>query len=117
MASFALLPLFSGFRYDAPRGAIAFDPKVCRGAFRCLWSVGSGWGEFIWSGDAVQIVLHGGTLSVSCITLPFAAGIESVTLDTSPTPFTFSAQTLHFPNPQTIHQTLTITLPEQQTIN
>ncbi len=117
MASFALLPLLSGFRYDAPRGAIAFDPKVCRGAFRCLWSVGSGWGEFIWSGNSVQIVLHGGTLSVSRITLPFAAGIESVTIDDAAAPFTFTAPTLHFSNPQTIHQTLTITLPEQPTTN
>lgn len=45
MASYALLPVFSGFRFDLVAGEIGFQP-LAEGEFRCFWSVEGAWGEF-----------------------------------------------------------------------
>jgi len=47
MASYALLISLSGFEYDMRRGHIGFSPRWRGKAFRCFWSLRSGWGDFI----------------------------------------------------------------------
>ena len=113
MASFALLPLLSGFRFDLPHGAIGFDPKVHRGAFRCLWSVGTGWGELIWRGASVWVVLHGGALRLSSLVLPFADAVTAVTADGQPVPFTFADGTVHLPPDRIIRDRIELTVHEK----
>ena len=46
MASFALLPIFSGFTFAVPKKHIGFAP-VIPGNFRCMWNLGAGWGDFV----------------------------------------------------------------------
>ncbi len=63
MASWALIPLFSGFTYDMTQGEIGFSPKRKHGeTFSTVWSVDGVWGtitmddhSFVWEkceGDA-----------------------------------------------------------------
>lgn len=46
MASYAVLLALSGFVADLPRGRLAFHPRVSEAAFRCFFSVESGWGVY-----------------------------------------------------------------------
>ena len=68
LASFALLPVFSGFTYDLPNGHIGFAP-VLPGDFRCFWAVGSGWGNFCRRERTCRVTLEAGSLSLASIGL------------------------------------------------
>ena len=47
MASYSLIPIFSGFRFDMPHRRIGFDPIINMKNFRCIWSLDSCWGNII----------------------------------------------------------------------
>jgi len=85
MASFALLPIFSGFVYDLPNQHIGFAPVVS-GDFRCLWAVGSGWGDFLRTEQVCRIVLKGGSLSLSSVQLADSC-VKTVLADGKEIPF------------------------------
>jgi len=72
MSSFALLPIFSGFTYHLPKKQIGFSPLLF-GDFRCMWNLGTGWGEFVRTKEFSRITIEDGYLEV-----------ESVELDSSP---------------------------------
>ena len=100
MASFALIPIFSGFEFDIPNQYIGFSPKIS-GDFRSVWSVGTGWGTFDRKAAAVEIRVLGGYLELrklgienvirltadgrelSLITSPDAACFDSVKIERS----------------------------------
>jgi uncharacterized protein (DUF608 family) len=46
LASWACFLAWSGFRYSAPERELTVMPRTRRQAFRCFWSVPSGWGSF-----------------------------------------------------------------------
>ena len=94
LASFALLPVFSGFTYDLPNGHIGFAP-VLPGDFRCFWAVGSGWGNFCRRERTCRVTLEAGTLTLASI------GLENMTVqkmyaDGREVPFTQKGDTLFF---------------------
>jgi len=70
MASYAAVPILSGFSFDMTAGRIGFDPRIqSNGRFRNLWSTGTGWGSVeIKDGEATLVIL-GGTLPLAEITL------------------------------------------------
>lgn len=70
MASFALLPILSGFSFDLPNGKIGFAPKVNKDNFRCLWSLGTGWGHVIINSSSMKINLNSGSLTLKEIGIP-----------------------------------------------
>jgi hypothetical protein len=92
MASYSLIPTFSGFSYDVAKGEIGLDPiivddsDVLRGGYRggedfyrTVWSLDSGWGVFeILSGSTSVTVLHG-SLEINLLTLPGADAGSSTT--------------------------------------
>lgn len=80
MANFALLPIFSGMSYDLPRRHIGFMP-ILSGGFRCLWSLGTGWGDFVRSGHESKVVLAGGSLELESIALENAERVQKVIAD------------------------------------
>lgn len=80
MASFALLPIFSGFSFDLPRRAIGFAP-IADGDYRCLFSLGTGWGTFERVGGKCEIKLLGGYLELEKVKLGGAGKIASVVVD------------------------------------
>ena len=106
MASWSLIPIFSGFSFDLPAGKIGFDPigsgkahsaKARPGAapdgrFRSIWSAGTGWGTVEAGKHAFTLTLAEGSLSLRSIALPFLSGrtLRSVTADGEPLGFGFT---------------------------
>lgn len=74
MASFALLPILSGFTFDLPHGRIGFDPKVAKENFSCLWSVATAWGRVEIGGGRTRIAISDGSLTLTSLALPYLKG-------------------------------------------
>ncbi len=89
MASFALMPIFSGFKFDLPNGMIGFDPIIKRDDFRCLWSLGTGWGQVRISKECTEIALVDGSLTLKEIKLPYLKSVSEVSVDGNPVGFCF----------------------------
>ncbi|MFZ2657788.1 MAG: GH116 family glycosyl-hydrolase [Victivallales bacterium] len=70
MASYALINAFSGFKYDMTRGFLGFLPVVAGSGFRCFWSLGSAWGEYIQAEKHASISVRYGTLKIQELQLP-----------------------------------------------
>ena len=87
MAAFALLPIFSGFRFDLPHQSVGFEPVGNPENFRCFWSVGTGWGVFAKDGGKVCLTIEEGSLALREIALPFLANASSLTIDGENVPF------------------------------
>ena len=76
MASFALLPILSGFEFDMSKGRLKYDPLISEKGkmFKVLLSVGGAWGEYSQKDGEASIDLREGRLELSEICLPFLAG-------------------------------------------
>lgn len=86
MASFSLLPIFSGFSFDLPKKSIGFSPKL-PGDFRALWSLGTGWGVFSKTAKESKIELKDGALVLERLTLGNAERARAVIIDGTPVAF------------------------------
>lgn len=80
MASWALLPALSGFKYDGVNGEIAFHPVMHKEDFFCFWSSGSGWGVFKQTINSAEITVLYGKLGLKKIELDDAFGNNKVFL-------------------------------------
>jgi hypothetical protein len=71
MASWASVVAWSGFRYSAPERELTLMPRTRRQAFRCFWSVPSGWGSFTHTlkpqGQGVKVQVAEGSLAVASL--------------------------------------------------
>lgn len=82
MASYSLLPLYSGFRFDLPHGMIGFSPLYPEEKpFCCFWSVDSAWGSVTITPEKTVIQVEEGYLSLLRLELPFFSGGVCVTVD------------------------------------
>ena len=70
MASYAMLPILSGFSFDLPNGRIGLDPKVNKDNFRCIWCLGTGWGNVTVNSSSMRINLNSGSLTLKEIGIP-----------------------------------------------
>ena len=94
MASFALLPIYTGMRADAVVGHLGFSP-LCRGDGCYPFSTGEGYGTVTYCGGTCTLRVLGGRLTLSS----FSAGLgraRSLTADGSPVAFTEEDGCLHF---------------------
>ncbi len=80
MSAFALLPIFSGFEFNLPKGYIGFAP-VLHGDYKCFWSLGTGWGDFIRNDCVYTIRIQSGSLALKCVKLQDCGSIQSVFAD------------------------------------
>ena len=87
MASFALLPIFSGFSFDLPRGEMGFAPIVNKNGFSCLFSLGTGWGNVEIGEKSTNINIKGGELSLCALSLPNLEVARELFIDGVKTPF------------------------------
>jgi uncharacterized protein (DUF608 family) len=90
MASYALLPAFSGFEYDLVRGLVGFNPAVApRGGFRCFWSLDAGWGTVAITARSVKLSVLAGSLELRTLRLPFLGrrSVKSVRVGRAPVAF------------------------------
>ncbi len=88
MASYALMPIMSGFSFDMTRGYIGFDPAL-KGDGQFVWSVGNTWGTARFHGRRCTLTVLGEPLTLSSFGLRRGEMAVSVTADREP--ITFSA--------------------------
>ena len=80
MASFALIPILSGFMFDMPHGKIGFNPRLL-GNFKSVWSLDSVWGTYEKTADTSKIFINDGTLTISTLALPYYKKVSEVVID------------------------------------
>ena len=95
MASFALLPIMSGMRFDMTRGMFGFSPVVKSDSFRCVWSVGSAWGN-VQIGGRTVIEIISGELKLKRLELPYLTRIERLIIDGRAVEFDFDNGVITF---------------------
>ena len=81
MASFALIPILSGFEFDMPRKRIGFSPVVDKNKFCAPFYLGENWGVFKSDKKTARIEMRSGALALDEINLGFAAKIKAATVD------------------------------------
>lgn len=96
MASFAMLPILSGFTFDLPHGLIGFEPKVSKDHFRCLWSLGTGWGNVTIKDRTTRITILHGNLTLCALKLPYIEHPAKLLIDGNEVPFTVTDGVLNF---------------------
>jgi uncharacterized protein (DUF608 family) len=68
LASWGCFVAWSGFRYSAPGRELTLMPRTRRQAFRCFWSVPTGWGTFTHTlkpqGQRVEVQVAEGSIGV-----------------------------------------------------
>lgn len=125
MASFALIPILAGFRFDLPRGTIGFCPagaaSEAEGAaderfdtfsfrtgsqsrplrpddrFRFFWSVDGAWGTVDIDYDRTVIEVKEGVLRAHRIELPYLPLLGEVFVNGKNVPFRFADQVITLP--------------------
>ena len=86
MASFALLPIYSGFTFDMTEGYIGFAPLSNGGQY--LWSVADTWGTVSFSQNACRLRIEGTPLGLSFFACPRCETVKAVLADEKSVPFT-----------------------------
>lgn len=107
LASFALLPIFSGFVFDLPKGKIGFHPLVGKDAFKCFWAAGGAWGTVNITPDKVVFNISGGSIRLGQLELPFLKRVGTLLIDGKETPFTLANGVISF-EPVTISREVVI---------
>lgn len=64
MASYALVPILSGFEFDLPHEHIGFAPYRTEN-FSCIWSVEGAWGGFEMQSSTVRLFLEEGKIRLA----------------------------------------------------
>ncbi len=64
MASWAAVPVLSGFRWDGRKQSLELVPRINASTFECFWSASGAWGIFAISGSAVKLEVSFGSISV-----------------------------------------------------
>ncbi len=81
MASFALIPILSGFRFDVPHKFIGFSPVKDENNFRAPFYLGENWGIFETKENKATLEMKSGILSLDRIKLGMAKKIVSAKAD------------------------------------
>lgn len=106
MASYALIPILSGFTFDLPHGHIGFEPYTDAEGFRTVWSVGDAWGEYTVEKEKIMLSVCEGSLSLRTFGVKLD-GFTSVEIDGKRIGFTKDGEKICF-EPCTIEKTLVI---------
>ena len=86
MASYALIPILSGFEFDMPKRHIGFDPYL-KEAFRCIWSLADAWGVFALDREIAKLKVTEGKLTLKSFGVKFFDKISQVKIDGVPIDF------------------------------
>lgn len=95
MASFALLPIFSGFEFDMPNKTIGFSPLL-DGDFKCLWSLEHGWGIFEKNASGASVRLEEGSLCIGRLKLGCTDSVSALRADGKDIAFKFENGVISF---------------------
>lgn len=95
MASYALMPIYSGFTFDMCEKRIGFAPVV-NGAWTYLWSVGTSWGTVRRTNGKLTLSVSGNALKLTAFDLPNERKATGITIDGLTVSFTQEGRTLRF---------------------
>jgi len=107
MASYALLLALSGFKFDATKGEMEFNPqRITNDTFRCFWSTGTGWGIFEIKSGGVVITVKYGNLEIKALNLPFLKDKEVIRVISSNKEIMYEkmGSNLYFAKPVTLRK-------------
>lgn len=96
MASFALIPILSGFEFDMPKKHLGFNPYKLDGGFRTFWGIEGAWGTFTVNDKNAALSVVGGKLSLSSLGLKFSENVSAVKIDGNDVDFKFENGILSF---------------------
>ncbi|PWM74867.1 MAG: hypothetical protein DBX59_02995 [Bacillota bacterium] len=94
MASFALLPIYSGFICDMPKNRIGFVPIEENGRF--LWSAGAAWGTVCIDKTEILFDIKGGEIAISSFVFPQNRTARSAFVDGNAVSFTQEENAIYF---------------------
>jgi len=95
MASFALIPILSGFEFDMPNHHMGFNPYITNN-FKCIWSLADAWGDFEISNNTVKINVYEGEINLKSIGLKFCNNISCLKIDDKNIDFEFKKGIMYF---------------------
>ncbi len=93
MASYALLPIYSGFTFDLPRHKLGFNP-LHKDNFKSIFSIGTGWGTFEMTKSRAEIKINDGYLELEKVEIPIKS--TKVLIDGKETEFTYTSGEICF---------------------
>lgn len=96
MASYAILPILSGFIFDIPNNKIGFNPKVNCDNFKALWSVEGAWGQVIINKKKITIKIFEGSIELKELEFPFINEFIQLKLDNKKVSAEFNNITISF---------------------
>lgn len=113
MSSYALLNIFSGFKYDMVKKYIGFNPLINKDDFKCFWALDGVWGTVMTSDSSVVVNVFFGKLALKSFLLPDGSkSIKSVLLDGSPVNYSVVDNILTFSNEINVKSALVVELFE-----
>lgn len=95
MASYALIPILSGFEFDIPHHHIGFNPYKTD-EFKCIWSLADAWGDFESNNNIVKLNVYEGKINLKSISLKFCRKITNVKIDGQDIDFEFENGIIYF---------------------
>lgn len=95
MASYALMPIYSGFTFDMTEKYIGFSPVV-PGDGQYVWSVGCTWGTVEWRGNRRILSVLGEPLPLSAFGLKKEETARAVRADGTEIPFRMQDHRIRF---------------------
>ena len=105
MASFALMPIYSGMTFDLTQGYLGFAPVTGLGTY--LWSVSDTWGTVTVEKSAVTLSVYGKPLTLEVFGIK--GTVKSLSADGQAIPFTEGEGKVSFA-PTEIRETLELVL-------
>lgn len=96
MASYAMIPILSGFSFHMPNRHIGFNPRLKENLFSTVWSLEGAWGVFEKSAGKSVLTVKEGALSLKSFGASFAENITSLKIDGQAIDFTFKNGIIYF---------------------
>ena len=94
MASYALMPIYSGFSFDMTQKHIGFAPIYEQGSY--LFSVCESWGTVEFDSTKYRLTMLGNPLTLCSISIPNCQRVTRVTVDGHPVNFEVDGERLLF---------------------
>lgn len=95
MASYALVPILSGFEFDLPHKHLGFNPYKKDG-FKCVWSVDGAWGDIETTDSTARLTVTEGKVTLTSFGVKFLDSVSSVKIDGVEVPFEFDGKDVKF---------------------
>ncbi len=94
MASYSLIPIYSGFKFDLPNKMIGFDP-IHKENFKSFFSIGTAWGTVSWEKEKISVKVSEGYLQLNKFFVK--ADVKRVFADGKELEFSYENGILSFP--------------------